>query len=52
MGFTERQDLELTAGLDVDLGKAQVESQPFFQVRENNWGVHFRNNNWQVTYDL
>ena len=25
---------------------------PVVQVRENNWGLHYRNNLWSVTYDM
>lgn len=24
----------------------------FFQVKENNWALHYRRRGWQVTYDL
>ena len=25
---------------------------PVVQVRENNWGLHYRKNLWSVTYDM
>lgn len=52
MNFTERQDLRLTAGLDLDWAKAKPQPQPFVKLRENNWGLNWRNNRWHVTYDL
>ncbi|GBF92420.1 hypothetical protein Rsub_04524 [Raphidocelis subcapitata] len=67
LNFTQRQDVELTAGLDVDWPGAGGQSGqpgqsgrrggkpnvlPYISVRENNWGVHLRRGLWFVTYDL
>mmetsp|Transcript_3126 Transcript_3126/g.7169 ORF Transcript_3126/g.7169 Transcript_3126/m.7169 type:complete len:190 (-) Transcript_3126:12-581(-) len=54
MGFTQRQDLKLSAGLDVSWPTKANEptSTPFLQLRENNWALNYRNKHWFCTYDL
>lgn len=54
MNFTDRQDLKVAVGMDINWPAAVKDPKPtlLFQVRENNWGLHFRRNKWHVTYDL
>lgn len=63
LDFTAHQDLQLTAGLDLEWPKAargavgsrratKVKAEPYVSLRENNWGVHFRRSRWFLTYDL
>ena len=68
LNFTERQDLELCAGVDLTWGAGAAAAQsrglgasllsgplraePFARVRENNWALTLRRGRWAVTYDL
>jgi hypothetical protein len=68
LNFTERQDLELCAGVDLTWGggaaaaqarglgaslvSGPVRAEPFARVRENNWALTLRRGRWAVTYDL
>eukprot|EP00197_Chlamydomonas_leiostraca_P011203 CAMPEP_0202861266 /NCGR_PEP_ID=MMETSP1391-20130828/2726_1 /ASSEMBLY_ACC=CAM_ASM_000867 /TAXON_ID=1034604 /ORGANISM="Chlamydomonas leiostraca, Strain SAG 11-49" /LENGTH=188 /DNA_ID=CAMNT_0049540633 /DNA_START=32 /DNA_END=598 /DNA_ORIENTATION=- len=54
LGFTKRQDIKLSAGLDVSWapGAREPKATPFGVVRENNWALHYRANRTYLTYDL
>jgi hypothetical protein len=68
LNFTERQDLELCAGVDLTWGagaavaqsrglgasllSGPVRAEPLLRVRENNWALTLRRGRWAVTYDL
>jgi hypothetical protein len=68
LNFTERQDLELCAGVDLTWGagaaaalsrglgasllSGPLRAEPFARVRENNWALTLRRGRWAVTYDL
>lgn len=52
--FNKKQDLKLTAGLDMDwpAGANRPTQNLLLQVKENNWALHLRRQRWSVTYDL
>lgn len=63
LDFTAHQDLQLTAGLDLDWPKAaktavggssssKLKADVHLSLRENNWGVHYRRGQMFLTYDL
>lgn len=54
LNFTNKQDLKLTVGLDVDWPSTAKEptADVYVQVRENNWALNYRHKGWSVTYDL
>eukprot|EP00878_Enallax_costatus_P004061 GHUV01004286.1.p1 GENE.GHUV01004286.1~~GHUV01004286.1.p1 ORF type:complete len:194 (+),score=50.68 GHUV01004286.1:273-854(+) len=63
LDFTAHQDLQLTAGLDLDWPKpaktavgsnrsSKLKADVHLALRENNWGVHYRRGQLFLTYDL
>ena len=52
LNLTERQDVKVTAGVDLDLSKPSPAPVPYLRVRENNVGVAYKGRRWMVTYDL
>jgi|APGre2960657404_1045060.scaffolds.fasta_scaffold10659_3 hypothetical protein len=52
LNLTERQDIKITGGVDVDLTKPSPAPVPYLRVRENNVGVAYKGRRWMVTYDL
>lgn len=50
--LTDKQDLQVTLGYDVQSQGGEKKQGPFLKIQENNWTVRWQDKQWQFTYKI